>query len=349
MPETIELAVRGIAIGAVLAIGATLVRSAPTPRVRIVGAAFALSTACYAITASQTLRAALSPAEPIIFLLSCCGVAFFWLFVQVLFEDGGRWRAIEAAPFAVLIPLALAGAWSPPAAARQVWVVHNAAEIVVAAHAALTILRGAPGDLVAARRRLRGPFFVATCLYSALLSVGEIAALSAPGPLDGDMRDALALAAFCLAGAGAFLQPRASLFGAAPLRPAEAGLVAAADHAPLTRLAEIIDAQEGWRREGLTIGALADEVGVPEHRLRRLINDQLGHRNFADYLNARRIEAAKRALSDRAAPVASISALAFSLGFGSLGPFNRAFKEATGLTPSAWRAQALSPNPEIPA
>ncbi|NWG52460.1 MAG: hypothetical protein HXY28_01960 [Hydrogenophilaceae bacterium] len=64
---------------------------------RIVGALFALSTACYAITASPTLRAALSAGEAFIFLFSCCGVAFFWLFVQVLFEDGGRWRLAVAA------------------------------------------------------------------------------------------------------------------------------------------------------------------------------------------------------------------------------------------------------------
>jgi AraC-like DNA-binding protein len=347
MSETIELAVRGIAIGAILAMGAALARFGPTARVRIVGGLFALSTACYAVTASATLRTALAPGEPVIFLLSCSGVAFFWLFVQVLFEDGGRWRVIEAAPFALLVPLALAGAWTAPTLSRSIWIAHNLAEIVIASHAAYTVVRGAPGDLVAARRRLRGPFFAATCLYAALLSIGEIVALSTAGPLQGGLRDALALAAFCLAGAAAFLQPRASLFGSPAPRTAEAAHAALNDRAPLAKLAEIIDAQEGWRREGLTIGALADEVGVPEHRLRRLINDQLGHRNFADYLNARRIEAAKRALGDRDAPVASISALAFSLGFGSLGPFNRAFKEATGLTPSAWRAQALSPNPEI--
>lgn len=87
---------------------------------RIVGALFALSTACYAITASPTLRAALRAGEAFIFLFSRCGGAFFWLFVEVLFEDAGRWRLIEAAPFAALIPLALAGVWSAPSPlARQ--------------------------------------------------------------------------------------------------------------------------------------------------------------------------------------------------------------------------------------
>jgi AraC-like DNA-binding protein len=40
-----------------------------------------------------------------------------------------------------------------------------------------------------------------------------------------------------------------------------------------------------------------------------------------------------------------VSTIAFDLGFASLGPFTRAFKEATGLTPSEWRKG--SPNPEI--
>ncbi len=110
-----------------------------------------------------------------------------------------------------------------------------------------------------------------------------------------------------------------------------------------------MDAGEAWRREGLTIGALAEEVGVPEHRLRRLINDNLGHRNFAAFVNTRRIEAAKALLADPAQARTTVAAIAFELGFGSLGPFNRAFKEATGKTPTEWRARAnASPKPEIP-
>jgi AraC-like DNA-binding protein len=96
-------------------------------------------------------------------------------------------------------------------------------------------------------------------------------------------------------------------------------------------------AGEAWRREGLTIGALAEAVGVPEHRLRRLINDHLGFRNFAAFVNVRRIEAAKALLADPAKARMTVAAIAYDLGFGSLGPFNRAFKEATGVTPTEYR------------
>jgi len=92
---------------------------------------------------------------------------------------------------------------------------------------------------------------------------------------------------------------------------------------------------------GMTISNLAQMAGMPEHRLRRLVNQHLGYRNFADYLNFHRIEAAKSRLSvvaDRHVPVLTV---AMDLGYGSLGPFNRAFKERAGMTPTAFRKKAL--------
>lgn len=99
--------------------------------------------------------------------------------------------------------------------------------------------------------------------------------------------------------------------------------------------------REVWRQEGLSIGTLANEVQVPEHVLRRLINGHLGHRNFSAYVNAHRIEAALKILADPARARTSVATVAFDHGFGSLGPFNRAFKGATGETPTEWRAKAL--------
>jgi hypothetical protein len=53
-----------------------------------------------------------------------------------------------------------------------------------------------------------------------------------------------------------------------------------------------------YRLEGLTIGVLANRLGLPEYRLRRLINQRLGYRNFSVFLNSFRIEEVKTALAD---------------------------------------------------
>ena len=93
---------------------------------------------------------------------------------------------------------------------------------------------------------------------------------------------------------------------------------------------------------GMTISRLADMANMPEHRLRRLVNQHLGYRNFSDYLNFHRVEAAKERLSvveDRHVPVLTV---AMDLGYGSLGPFNRAFKERAGMTPTEFRKKALA-------
>ena len=50
----------------------------------------------------------------------------------------------------------------------------------------------------------------------------------------------------------------------------------------------------------------------------------------------------KAALADPAQREVPIITIALDAGFGSLGPFNRAFKDATGQTPTEWRLAALS-------
>ena len=130
------------------------------------------------------------------------------------------------------------------------------------------------------------------------------------------------------------------------------GSAAALDRAAkadLDRLELLMSTQQVWKEEGLTIAGLALRANVPESQLRRLINDCLGYRNFPSYVNAHRIAAAKSRLSDPNEARVSISAIAYDIGFASLGPFNRAFREETGVAPSEWRRSALhepSPIPE---
>lgn len=96
-----------------------------------------------------------------------------------------------------------------------------------------------------------------------------------------------------------------------------------------------------WREEGLTIGALAAHLHVPEHRLRMPINAGLGHRNFSSFINRARIDAAKETLSDPEAMGTTVLEIAYTVGFASLGPFNRAFRAETGQSPTEFRRAAF--------
>lgn len=96
-----------------------------------------------------------------------------------------------------------------------------------------------------------------------------------------------------------------------------------------------------YRTPGLTIAGLAARLGTPEHRLRALINRRMGHRNFSAYLNRYRIAEARVWLADRNKVDLPVLTLAMDLGYNSLPPFNRAFREETGTTPSDYRRQCF--------
>jgi AraC-like DNA-binding protein len=98
-----------------------------------------------------------------------------------------------------------------------------------------------------------------------------------------------------------------------------------------------MDVDEAFREEGLTIGALADRVGTQEHKLRELINAQLGFKNFNAFLHQYRIRAAEKALADPAQYYMGIAQIAYDVGYRSLATFNKAFKELTGRTPTERR------------
>jgi AraC-like DNA-binding protein len=103
-----------------------------------------------------------------------------------------------------------------------------------------------------------------------------------------------------------------------------------------------MDQERLYREESLSVGALAARLGVQEYRLRRVINGQLGFRNFNEFLNRHRIEEVCAALSDPDTARTPVLTIALEAGFGSLGPFNRAFKAQVGLTPTEYRRSRLA-------
>jgi AraC-like DNA-binding protein len=338
-PDILELLLRGAAFGTLIATGVTLARARAGPLgVRISGFLFTLSIAGYALNSSPPVREALGPLLWPFHFLALAGVGWAWLFTLCLFED----RVISwplLGPAAALTLLGLAGIAAGRPLAHGVWIAHNLVEAALAVHALVVILRSWRGDLVETRRRLRGPFLTLVTAYAIVLSALEIGQELGVNPAWYALAGAAMLALLSTAGAIVFLTPRTDLFGAAARQAALPDGLDPRDRSTLAALEKAMTGDEIWRREGLTIASLAEAVSAPEHRLRRLINDHLGARNFAAFVNARRIEAAKAALEADARK--TVAAIAFELGFASLGPFNRAFKEATGQTPSEWRRARL--------
>ena len=103
------------------------------------------------------------------------------------------------------------------------------------------------------------------------------------------------------------------------------------------KLMMLLEEQKIYRKEGLTIKELADLMEVQEHRLRRMINGQLGFKNFNDFLNRYRVNEACEILSNPSNSQKTILEIAYSIGYQSIGPFNKAFKEQKNTTPKAFR------------
>lgn len=201
--------------------------------------------------------------------------------------------------------------------------------------------RGREGDLVEVRRRMRPRIAAAVGISVILIAIVEIAVYNLHAPewmaRAVGVEIAILTLLFCTA---MFGMRESDLFGAPP--KVLAVTTPPVDEAMTERLFAHMNAQLPHRDEEMTIAKLAAQLGVQEYRLRRHINGALGHRNFAAFLNGYRLSEVKSALADPTQKEVPIITIALDAGFGSLGPFNRAFREAEGMTPSEYRARPLA-------
>ena len=86
------------------------------------------------------------------------------------------------------------------------------------------------------------------------------------------------------------------------------------------------------------LGDLSGQLSIPRNHLSQTLNVELGV-SFFDLVNRFRVEEAKRRLVDPSYGNLTIITVAFDSGFSSKASFNRIFKEATGVTPSAFAAE----------
>ena len=350
MPS-IETAIRLIVIGQELLLAAVFLFSAGERIARISGALLMLSIAAHLYTSGDVLRDAVPLLAPFALLFAMVVPFFLWLFARAIFEAPWPRPAVLYACAVLIIAtwgVTLAKEVLNPDWVQAAGLGMQVLKLLVVAHVLWLTLRGRPDDLIERRRALRLFIVGIISLFVAAVLVVELAVGGTLPPgwlqlsnviITGILTLGLAVPMLRLNHEFFELQtdpkPATTKNGASDLGAAESVL--------RDKLFALMD--DGFFREtGLTIPVLGRKLNYPEHQLRRLINGHLGYRNFSAFLNSYRIGESKQQLADPERARTPVLTIALNLGYASLGPFNRAFKEATGMTPTEYRRQNLGRN-----
>ena len=345
LSSSVDWALRGGTVALVLLIAAALLRDHGRLLAARLGALFAVGTGTYAVTSVAGFSPQWGAWTVPLLALSAGNNVVFWALTAALFDDGFRLRWWHAALWLLLVVAGTVACFLKSPALGLVLTLSSFAFAVLAMAQAMTSWRV---DLVEGRRRLRLFVVGASALFIGATAVAQLLGAPRSAPQEASFAGAAGL--FIIAAIVAWSLLRVSrsqsLFASVEQAAIRSERPAASADAPdprlVTALERLMTMERAYRQDGLTIGSLAQRLELPEYKLRRLINQALGYRNFNSFVNHYRIAEVKAALSDRRQAVVPILTIALDAGFNSLGPFNRAFKAETGLTPSEYRRLALA-------
>ncbi len=222
--------------------------------------------------------------------------------------------------------------------------INHGISILLLAHVIYVALKGLSDDLVDGRRRFRLMVSAALAVYGVILAGDQLLL----GGLVQDYKLSLAnavIAFFSISALGIYslgnpeILPRHTDLVLSDEQSARRQVPALSpeSQALKARLDEFVERGD-FRQPDLSIARMARQLDCKEHHLRRLINSDLELRSFSHFLNRLRIRQACEWLASHEHASTPVMNIALDLGYGSIGPFNRAFKSATGLTPTQYRA-----------
>ncbi|MEM7662248.1 MAG: helix-turn-helix domain-containing protein [Pseudomonadota bacterium] len=339
-PYLFEIVLRAMAAGICLLLAGRLIRRTPLFGVQNLGAFFSLTTAGYMLISSPMGTAYSAPLRELLTFLATMNSVFFWWFATALFDDEFHWRWWRILPGLFMACLFLARRLYSPLAGDLVIedFFQQAIVISMMVHVIWLAVAHRAADLVEPRRRFRLVFASLVGLTGIVIALAEVRFLVDVAPVWLTTFHGFALLVLSMTFASWILRP-VNVFSYPDAVP-QTQKVETIDDAARKRLITAME-DGAYRIEGLTIASLGDRIAYPEYKLRRLINQGLGFRNFNAFLNSYRIEEAKRLLADPEKARMQVTQVALDLGYGSIAPFNRAFKAIEGITPSAFRKQAL--------
>jgi AraC-like DNA-binding protein len=308
--------------------------------------ALALGTIAHAVTSQIGSTAPISLWRAPLIALSTGDAVVLWLFTRALLDDAFVPRWWHALIWALVSAYSFVSClWIAPAVhGRPAIIAVNLLALGFIVLAMVQTITSWSADLVERRRNVRVFIVSAALLYGGVNALLGISIWSRDTAGIANVANAAVLAGIVAAICYAMMRVNAADLFPAPVEaatgavePVTAAIETGADQKLIDALTRLMANERIYRHDNISIGTLATKLAIPEYRLRRLINQRLGYRNFNVFLNNHRIEEAKAALADPTQAEVPVITIAMDAGFQSLGPFNRAFKATTGVTPTEYR------------
>jgi AraC-like DNA-binding protein len=267
-----------------------------------------------------------------------CG--WSWLLARALFHKPETRRPLW--PLGVVLGIAVAGAIlrfcgdRHAALPRMIGNVESLVSSTILLFAMLEPLIGNYREMPKTEQRFRLIF--AGC-YAAMLAIGMVIVDGAPaGSLAARWAGTIQMGCAMLALLGMGLAVRYRDRNPMPDLVKVTRRAPSAEESALgKRLLRLVIEDTAYALADLKLADLARRLGEPDYKVTQCITGALGFRNFNHMINHFRIEEAKRRLADPRCDHLPILTIALDCGFGSIGPFNRAFKVEVGVTPTDFR------------
>lgn len=346
----LDLVLRITGVVLLAAVASLMWRARRPDHLARIGAALAASVAAFMLTSMPGSSQLLGVFSYPLGAICATHPVWFWLFCKALFSDRPKITVRELACVAAMAVGGLIYTGAVPSARTadpSAWAsfaagAFGAASLVFASLGPVAVYAGTRTELDARRRRIRAWFAPLVAAYIATVVVTQLFVIfgraSTPKPLV--IVNLLVIDAVAIAALLSFVQIRVfNWFDLVEPAP-HAERLSRLERSVLERLTRRFSQERLYAREGLSIAMLGELLGTQEHVLRRVINQGLGFRNFNDFLHSHRLREASARLLDPAARDIPILTIALEAGYGSIGPFNRAFRERFGMTPGEYRRTA---------
>jgi len=334
--ESVIFAVRFLALSQVVLLLVSLATSKNPPCVRLAGASLFSGIIAY-LLGPVALSYGQMDLASLFFTIASLTPMFILLFVWVAFEEQHTfprwfWGLIGLNITLELIAHTL---YSMPGDLPKFMRIMQVVEIGLTIFALILLWKGKEEDLVEARAKLRNWSILGIASLTLLILILHLVTKHLL-PDGIELLFMFAVFTLTLSINFAILKKNPSGQITANGKPT----IVESQDPQITNLLERMKDERLYADHDLRVAKLADMVGLPEHRLRKKINQQLGYRNFNQFVNQYRIEEAGQRLNLE--PTLPVLSVALDVGFRSISSFNTAFQTQFGMSPTEYRRQSAA-------